>query len=174
MHCSVRAWRSLLPTPGCKSKTLWEKQNTHATPPGHRAASPLWTYVWEHVDFTAQNVQEEPGVCCDWIGVKNKKKANTERRLRVRVQDSWKHLTRKMKSTLPPRSSAVPPLGSSIHVPGGCYSPSSLSNTIVLRNGESFPGRSVLGSGSGSRLHRSVCFSRRWLCSKRAAGRRLH
>lgn len=35
-----------------------------------------------------------------------------------------------------------------------CYSPSSLSNTIVLRNEESFPGRSVLGS---RRLHRSVC-----------------
>lgn len=27
-----------------------------------------------------------------------------------------------------------------------CYSPSSLSSTIVLRNEESFPGRSVLGS----------------------------
>lgn len=33
-----------------------------------------------------------------------------------------------------------------------CYSPSSLSNTIVLRNEESFPGRSVLGSRG---LHRS-------------------
>ena len=35
----------------------------------------------------------------------------------------------------------------------GCYSPSSLSNTIVLRNEESGSGRSVLGSSS---LHRSV------------------
>ncbi|TNN86630.1 hypothetical protein EYF80_003098 [Liparis tanakae] len=37
------------------------------------------------------------------------------------------------------------------------YSPSSLSNTIVLRNEEFFPGRSVLGS---SRLHRSRCSKR--------------